>query len=49
MINNIRQAVRSLGQRGRHNIMKIASLALGLAVGLVLIAKVCYEQSFDTF
>ena len=49
MINNIRQAVRSLGQRGRHNIMKIASLALGLAVGLILIAKVCYEQSFDTF
>ena len=49
MINNIRQAIRSLGQRGRHNIMKIASLALGLAVGLVLIAKVCYEQSFDTF
>ena len=49
MINNIRQAVRSLGQRGRHNIMKIASLALGLAVGLVLIAKACFEQSFDSF
>ena len=49
MINNIRQAVRSLGQKGRHNYMKIASLAIGLAIGLVLIAKVCYEQSFDTF
>ena len=49
MINNIRQAVRSLGQRGRHNVMKITSLAIGLAIGLVLIAKVCYEQSFDTF
>ena len=49
MINNIRQAVRSLGQKGRHNVMKITSLAIGLAIGLVLIAKVCYEQSFDTF
>lgn len=29
--------------------MKITSLAIGLAIGLVLIAKVCYEQSFDTF
>lgn len=49
MTNNIRQAVRSLMQKGRHNIMKITSLAIGLAVGLVLIAKACYEQSFDTF
>ncbi len=42
-------AMRSLMQKGRHNIMKITSLALGLAVGLVLIAKVCFEQSFDDF
>ena len=49
MMNNIQRAVRSLGQKGRHNYMKIASLAIGLAIGLVLIAKVCYEQSFDTF
>ena len=48
-MNNIQRAVRSLGQKGRHNYMKIASLAIGLAIGLVLIAKVCYEQSFDTF
>ena len=49
MANNIQMAVRSLGQKGRHNIMKIASLAIGLAVGLVLIAKACFEQSFDDF
>lgn len=49
MMNNIQRAVRSLGQKGRHNVMKITSLAIGLAIGLVLIAKVCYEQSFDTF
>lgn len=49
MLNNIQRAVRSIRQKGRHNIMKIASLAIGLAVGLVLIAKACYEQSFDTF
>lgn len=49
MANNIQMAVRSLGQKGRHNVMKIASLAIGLAVGLVLIAKACFEQSFDDF
>ena len=49
MANNIQMAVRSLGQKSRHNIMKIASLAIGLAVGLVLIAKACFEQSFDDF
>ena len=49
MMNNIQRAVRSLGQKGRHNYMKIASLAIGLAVGLVLIAKSCFEQSFDSF
>ncbi len=49
MLQNIQWAIRSLSQKGRHNMMKIASLAIGLAVGLVLIAKACYEQSFDTF
>ena len=29
--------------------MKILSLGVGLAMGLVLIAKVFFEQSYDTF
>lgn len=29
--------------------MKIVSLGIGLAVGLVLIAKVYFEQSYDDF
>lgn len=42
-------AFRSLLKRGRHNLMKILSLAIGLALGLVLIAKVYMEQSYDDF
>lgn len=45
----IELAIRSLNKKGRHNCMKIISLAIGLAVGLVLIAKVCFEQSYDDF
>ncbi len=31
------------------NFIKIISLALGLAIGMVLIAKVCFELSYDTY
>ena len=33
----------------KKNIVKILSLALGLAIGVVLIAKVCYELQYDTY
>ena len=42
---NLLLALRSLTKRGRNNGIKILSLAVGLAMGLVLIAKVCFEQS----
>lgn len=42
-------ALRSLFKRGRSNGIKILSLGFGLAVGLVLISKVCFERSFDKF
>lgn len=42
-------AWRSLFKKGRHNGMKIISLGVGLAVGLILIAKVYFEQSYDNF
>ena len=48
-MKNLRIAVRSLFKKGRHNGMKIASLSIGLAVALVLVAKIYFEKSFDTF
>lgn len=42
-------ALRSLFKKGQHNVMKIISLSIGLTVGLVLIAKVYFEQSYDHF
>ncbi|WP_455625962.1 ABC transporter permease [Parabacteroides sp.] len=48
-MKNILIAIRSLFKKGRHNVMKIVSLGVGLAVGLVLIAKVYFEQSYDDF
>lgn len=47
--NNLAKAFLSLGRRGQHNIVKILCLGVGLAVGSVLIAKVYFEQSYDTF
>ncbi|WP_106827755.1 ABC transporter permease [Parabacteroides pacaensis] len=42
-------AFRSLLKKGRSNGIKIISLGVGLAIGLVLISKVCFNRSFDTF
>ncbi len=33
----------------KRNIVKILSLSFGLAIGIVLIAKVCFELQYDTF
>ena len=42
-------ACRSLFKKGQHNVLKIVSLAVGLAVGLLLLAKVFFLRSYDTF
>lgn len=42
-------AFRSLFKRGQNNIIKILSLGVGLAMGLVLISKVYFEMSYDDF
>jgi putative ABC transport system permease protein len=42
-------AFRSLFTKGRSNFVKILSLGAGLAAGLVLIAKVYFEQTYDDF
>ena len=38
-------AIRSLFKRGRHNVTKIVSLSIGLAIGLVLLSKIYIVQS----
>jgi len=42
-------AFRTLLAKGRRNVLKILTLSLGLAVGLVLTSKVCFEQTYDDF
>ena len=48
-MRNITLARRNLFKRGQNNGIKILSLGVGLAVGLVLIAKIYFEQTYDTF
>ena len=47
-MRNLNIAIRSLFKKGRHNVMKIISLSVGLYVALVMIAKIYFEQSYDT-
>jgi len=46
-MKNIEIAFRSLFKKGRSNGIKILSLGVGLAMGCVLISKVCFEYSFN--
>lgn len=48
-MKNLILAIRSLSRKGRSNGIKILALAVGLAMGLVLVAKVCFECSYDNF
>jgi putative ABC transport system permease protein len=45
--SNFKAALHNLPRHGQHNLAKILCLALGLALSSVLIAEVCYEQSYD--
>ena len=47
--NDVHSALRRLPAKGQRNFLKILSLGTGLAVGLVLCSKVCFEQTFDDF
>ena len=40
-------AFRTLFKKGRYNLLKIVSLAIGFSVGLVLLAQLFFERSFD--
>ena len=48
-MNNFKLASRSLTRKGRGNMVKIVSLGLGLAVGLVLLTKVFFEYNYESF
>jgi putative ABC transport system permease protein len=48
-MENFKVLFRSFFKRGRNNLIKIISLSVGLALGLVLIAKVYFEQSYNDF
>ena len=49
MINNISTVFRSVFRKKQNSAIKIVSLGVGLAMGFVLIAKVCFEQTYDDF
>ena len=48
-LNDIANATRNLTAKGHKNLLKILSLGIGLSAGLILISKVCFEQTFDDF
>jgi len=49
ILTNLKNAIRNLGRRGQHNMVKILCLGVGLSVGFVLIAKVYFELSYESF
>lgn len=48
-MNNMSVLFRSFFRKGKNNLIKILSLGVGLAVGLILVSKIYFEQSFDDF
>ncbi len=48
-MRNIGYALRTFFRKGNGNIIKVLSLGVGLAIGIVLIAKVLFESSYERF
>lgn len=48
-MNNFKLAYRNLFRKKQNTAIKILSLGTGLAVGLVLLSKVYFEQNYDDF
>ncbi|SFK85036.1 ABC transporter permease [Proteiniphilum acetatigenes] len=48
-MNNLKLAYRNLFRKKQNNLIKILSLGMGLAVGLVLLSKVSFERNYDDF
>lgn len=48
-MKNVLNAFKQLLKKRNSNILKIVLLAFGMAMGLVLIAKIYFEQSYDSY
>ncbi len=48
-MNDIKRSFRSLFRKGEANAVKILCLGIGLALGLLLLAEVIYQRSYDSF
>lgn len=49
IFNYISNSFKTLTAKGRRNGLKILTLGIGLALGLILSSKVCFEQTYDDF
>lgn len=49
MMKTIRLIFRSFLRKGQNNLLKVGILGVGLAIGLILIAKVYFETSYETY
>ena len=47
-MKNIRYALKNLFKKENNSLIKVLSLGMGLASGMVMIAKVSFDTSFDT-
>lgn len=45
----MRRALKGLFRKGEANVVKIICLSVGLAIGLVMLAEVIFERSYDNF
>ena len=48
-MNNLKLAYRNLFRKKQNNLIKILSLGTGLAISLVLLTKVTFENNYDDF
>lgn len=48
-MKTIRLIFRSFLRKGQNNLLKVGILGVGLAIGLILIAKVYFETSYETY
>lgn len=46
-MNTLSILFRSFFKKGRNNFIKVISLAVGLSMGLILVSKIYFEQSFE--
>ena len=48
-MNTIKLAIRNTFRKTGNNLVKLLSLGIGLTIGLVLIAKILFELSYDSY